>query len=426
MAIEKHEFPSGLQVYVEQVPNAHSTTVNIMVGVGGLEETDESAGLSHLLEHCVHKQTSLFRSNEERLDYEQEHQYYSGANTSSLRTLYYGSGIQFEPLFRGLAATVAEPTLSDKHIAEEVSVVTREARMNLDNNGARSYFASLQHMFNHPYGRPVIGYWEALNFDGDQVRDFHATHYALGKIVVAASGAASIEQVADAAKQYLEASSLRATIKKQRLVPSVRMGEPGTYGIETDQHNNVSLTIAHSIKSATKPSLLNEERFAYWTAHGILSDSVAKSLREDRQLSYDGSYNLDTDGHPNIWHAQASVTCEADKIEQAWQAIDEGIKAVSKLKIAKIRRALLAAQGSALMALDNPGASAGRIISSLEVGLEPNSSEQVVKIYKKLKPADVVEALSQLVASYLETEKYKFISGDKSIVEAYPLIEPKL
>lgn len=433
MALETHEFESGLKVAVEQVPTAHTTAVNVMVKVGGLNEAEDEAGLSHLLEHCVHKQTDLYSSNDNRLEYEQAYQYSSFANTSLSRTMYGARGPKFDPMIRGLAATICTPALKDEHIAEEVAVVTREAKMNLDKPDARMYFAALQHVFSPPYSRPVIGYWQNLAFDGEEVREYYHREYSLGKIAIIATGKASIEEVVLATDKYFESSPLanKTTADPQpqkHSLPPLIIGEPGIYGINTEQHSNVSLESGHPLIEELKAKFLSPARFAYYTAAQFIGSAVAKSLRDDRQLSYDGGYWVNTNNTPEIWTAGANVTCDSEKIDEAIAAFDYGVEKAALVKPGslRIRNSVLAAQGAALISVDDIGAACASITGAIEYGVEPLSREKFVSAYKKMRPADVAEAIQHLAEEYKNSEKFTFIGGDSETIKSYPLLEPKL
>jgi len=430
MSVETHLFDSGLKVAVEQVPSSHTIAVNVMVGIGGLDETEAEAGLSHLLEHCVHKQTDVFPDQETRLDYEKEYQYLSGAVTTPMHTLYYARGVQLEPMLRGLASQVATPALRDEHVAEEVAVVTREAKMNLDNPVARSYFAVHQHLFNSPYSRPVIGYWQKLGYSGEDVRAYFHKAYSLGEIAVVATGKASMAEVVESVDRYLEQSPLADhsadSAPRYANLPNRLLGQSGRYGILGDQHNNVYLQVVHPMDDKLRNIYFGDERFAYYIASNILGSSVAKSLREDRQLSYDGEYWVANDDHPATWRVGASVTCEPLKIEDALEAFDEGVTGVLKLDERKLRLELQAAEGFALQSLDDISSLAARITSSIEYDVEPLSAAETVAIYKRLTPDKVAEALQHLVAAYNNTEKYIFVGGDEEALEGYPIIAPTL
>lgn len=429
--IDTHTFESGLQVYVDHMPNTHSTAVNVIVGVGALDETETEAGISHLLEHCVHQETGLFKDEEARLEYEARNQYSSNANTSANRTLYFSRGPQFEPLMRGLAAFVSTPTLKDEHVAKEVAVVTREARMQLDNIGALGYFATRQHMFNSPYSRPVIGYWEDLEFSGEAVRDYYSRHYTLGTVAIIASGQATTEQVVAAADRYLVQSPLPPSETRPRgfsareLSPAV-YGVPGTYGILGNQHNNVRLESYFLLNDHIKANLAAVDRSAHWLASAIIGASVAKSLRTDRQLSYDGGFGFSASEHPATWAGHASVTCEADKVAVAQEAIVEGIHNALQTPERKIMAEILSWEGSILMGVDDISSRTGRMSGYVEAGHTPPSVQEVLKECKELTPQDIRIAIADIIDNHASAESYVFIQGDEKAVEGLPIVAAEL
>jgi predicted Zn-dependent peptidase len=47
------ELPGGVRVASERVPAVRSVALGFWIGTGSITETDEQAGLSHLLEHML-------------------------------------------------------------------------------------------------------------------------------------------------------------------------------------------------------------------------------------------------------------------------------------------------------------------------------------------------------------------------------------
>jgi predicted Zn-dependent peptidase len=431
MSFEMQTLDSGLTVAAEHIPTAHTTAVTVMVKVGGLYESDSEVGLSHLVEHCVHKQTQLFKDQQERLDYEHSHQYESGASTSQTRTLYYGRGPQFDSLLKGLASLIATPTFNADHVAEEVLVVTREAKMHKDAPSTKSYFASTQHMYNSPYSRPVIGFVDQLNFSPDEVRNYHGTKYSLGKIAVVASGKSSMSDVVGASRKYLEESPLAETANStarnlDNNLPELTIGDTGIFGILGNQSNNISIQTRVPMSEHLKNKFTSEDRFAYWLASGVISKSISKSLREYRQLSYDGGYFLITEPPKAIWETGASVTCDPSKLDEALEAIQEGIVNAGSRTHTQLQNEKLWAEGSVLSSLDEVGSHVGRIIASLNHGMRPLSAQELVKSYKKIKPSDIREAITDLVNEYETTDKFVFVEGAEEAIQDYPILEPNI
>src|SRR5690606_18920754 len=56
--VERTDFPSGLRVVTETMPDARSVTLGAWIGVGGRDEPDELSGVSHFLEHLLFKGTA--------------------------------------------------------------------------------------------------------------------------------------------------------------------------------------------------------------------------------------------------------------------------------------------------------------------------------------------------------------------------------
>src|SRR5687768_1811891 len=63
-SVNKYRLPNGLTVLLEENHHAPVISLNVGVKVGSSDETDEEAGLSHLLEHMVFKGTPSYGPGE--------------------------------------------------------------------------------------------------------------------------------------------------------------------------------------------------------------------------------------------------------------------------------------------------------------------------------------------------------------------------
>ena len=50
--------PAGIPVVVERLPDFHSASLSVYFGTGSRDESDQKAGIAHMLEHMLFKGTS--------------------------------------------------------------------------------------------------------------------------------------------------------------------------------------------------------------------------------------------------------------------------------------------------------------------------------------------------------------------------------
>jgi predicted Zn-dependent peptidase len=55
---------NGLRVVTERMPSVRSVALGFWVATGSAMESDEQAGISHLLEHMLFRGTASYRSEE--------------------------------------------------------------------------------------------------------------------------------------------------------------------------------------------------------------------------------------------------------------------------------------------------------------------------------------------------------------------------
>lgn len=172
----------------------HSSPVvsfNILVHAGSAIETNDEAGLCHVIEHMIFKGTPSRPVGAIARDIEA-----SGgevnAYTSFDQTVFY---INMASRFSDkgleiLSDAVQNPVFDANELSRELEVICEEIRRGRDNP---SYCISenlLGHAFStHTYGRPIIGFAETVkSFTRDKVLNFYHRHYTPDNMTFIAVG----------------------------------------------------------------------------------------------------------------------------------------------------------------------------------------------------------------------------------------------
>jgi predicted Zn-dependent peptidase len=208
--VEEHKLTtleSGVRIVTEEMPSVRSVSLGFWIGTGSRAESDEEAGLSHLLEHLLFKGSEKYASLE--ID-----QIFDGmgaelnAGTGKETTSVYARVIDahLEPAFDVMADIVFRPLLND--VDSERAVILEEIAMYEDDPQEKVFDVLGEAVFgNHPLGRAIIGRAEIIaEAPVPEIVSFHAGRYAPANIVIAAAGAVDHDRLVELARTRVPAA----------------------------------------------------------------------------------------------------------------------------------------------------------------------------------------------------------------------------
>lgn len=431
MAIEAHEFESGLRVFVDHMPGTHTTAVNVHVAVGSIDETDAEAGLAHIVEHCVFNGNTTFKDTHAIESFAKSNQFSVGAFTSISQTMFPARGPQMRPMLKTYGSMICDSVIETEKTSQELKIVEREAKMSFDNPGFHGLFAQFEAMYGGPYARPVIGFPGAITqFRPENIRAFYASMYHLGKVAIVASGKATFPEVVEVADEYFNSSSLaNVRLGTERELPKITPGPTGTFGIvnENSQSNaGVSVNV-RSTKELYDVANDTHTGAAYGPAFQLISKHVFEELRIKRQLSYDGGFSRSNLAHnPDTATITGSVTCDPDKVDECIEAIKETVKESTVIKDTQIAEEISLTAGSCLLAVDDPGNRCRMVSSSVEAGDEPESHLEMINRAKALTVEEVRSAVNHVASVFTAGDPYTFITSHPDNLRELEVLESKL
>jgi predicted Zn-dependent peptidase len=227
-SVSRFQLANGLQVIVERIPNAPLTAVEVWVRVGVAQETAETSGVAHLLEHLLFRGAvglppdaldSAFENAGGILD----------AFTERDWTRFRASVLPDrwrEPLQTLLRCLLA-PALPADALERERRLILRDeyALHHADPIRPARYALFAERFPQHPYGLPLLGDPDTLaRLDIEAVRQFHRAHYRPDRMVVVVVSAVET----DAVRQVVEHAL--SIIPHPPFPPLPQAGEGGTQG----------------------------------------------------------------------------------------------------------------------------------------------------------------------------------------------------
>jgi len=182
---------NGLRVVSEYVPYVQSVSIGLRIDAGSRDETDELAGISHVLEHMLFKGTARRTAR----DIAEVMDAVGGQIDAFTSKEYTGYGARVLPEHVPLAMDVVadmllNSLLDEKELELEKGVILEEYRSVEDapEEYVHELFSKVMWP-DHPLGRSVIGFPEVIKrLTPSDLQTYLDTHYAPDRMICVAAG----------------------------------------------------------------------------------------------------------------------------------------------------------------------------------------------------------------------------------------------
>ncbi len=186
-----HTLPNGVRLLALPMPHVQSASVGVFLRVGSRDETPETNGISHVLEHMAFKGTATRSVQAINLDAERlgaDVNAYTGKDSTG----YFMTGLGQHALqLLGMTADIVlHSTFPEAELQRELEVIRQEAiEYDEDPEDSSSDLLDRALWGDDPMGMPVIGTVENIEgFTRDDLVRHVQRHYVAGKAIVAAAG----------------------------------------------------------------------------------------------------------------------------------------------------------------------------------------------------------------------------------------------
>ena len=180
-----------MQVLLEENRASRVISFNILVKVGSANESDEEAGICHMIEHMLFKGTPSRPAGTIARDVEAAGGEINAYTSLDQTVFYINMATRFaKEGLAILADAVQNPLFDEQELAREKEVVLEEIRREQDNPGRMV----IEHLFEtaykkHHYRRPIIGFPKTVKpFNRNQIIDFYHRWYTPKNMVLIAVG----------------------------------------------------------------------------------------------------------------------------------------------------------------------------------------------------------------------------------------------
>jgi predicted Zn-dependent peptidase len=373
-------------------------SLGLWIGAGSRTESEEQAGLSHLLEHLLFKGSSRYSS----LEIDQIFDAMGAelnAGTGKETTSVYARVIDqhLAEAFDVMADMVFRPAL--REIDSERAVILEEIAMYEDDPQEKVFDVFGEAVFgDDPLGRAIIGRAAVIaETPAEQIMGFHRSRYVPANVVIAAAGAVDHNELVALAEARTTGLDTGAAAPESPSRPAPRAGRRCFERKDTEQF--------HVCLGGPGISRHDERRFALRVLDtifgGTSSSRLFQEIRERRGLAYavytftsayqdTGQVGLYLGTRPdNLAEALAVVGSELVRLREQPATDDELQRAKENLK------------GRVVLALESTGARMNRLGSEILAGAPLLSLDEVVRRID----AVTLDDLSRLVAELWAPEQ---------------------
>jgi predicted Zn-dependent peptidase len=281
--LKQTELSNGLKIITEKIPDIHSASITILIGVGSAAEDQYNNGISHFVEHLLFKGTET-RSSQVIAQSIEDYGGSLNAFTEKEMTCYYAR-VLTEQIYLTLDI-FCDMLLNSLYALEELElerqVILEEIKMYEDTPDELVYDLLFKTIWgNNPLALPVTGSYNSVSkLTRGDIIDFVKNYYTPDNIIFSISGNFDHDKVIGKIKQHFEHIKLSKktfTIETPVLKPAV--------SIQSKDIEQAHVCLATKGLSISSPDRYPLAVIDIALAGGI-SSRLFQEVREKRGLVY--------------------------------------------------------------------------------------------------------------------------------------------
>jgi predicted Zn-dependent peptidase len=378
------------------MPSVRSVSLGFWVGTGSRYESDEQAGLSHLLEHLLFKGTEKYASLE--ID-----QIFDGmgaelnAGTGKETTSVYARVIDehLVDAFDVMADMVFRPTLRD--MDSERQVILEEIAMYEDDPQEKVFDLLGEVTFgDDPLGRAIIGRAEVISqTPAEQIAAFHRSRYRPDNVVIAAAGAVDHDALVQLARERIGDLAPNGSPRPAGHVAVAPDGIRRRFERKDTEQYHVCL-------GATGMSRHDDRRFSLRVLDtifgGTSSSRLFQEVREKRGLAY-AVYSFSS-AYADTGQVGLYVGTRGDNLVSALTVVGSELRRLREEPATpeELHRAKENLKGRVVLALESTGARMNRLGSEILADTPLMPIDEVVERIESVSLEDLAELAEELWA----------------------------
>jgi len=385
---------SGVRIVTEAMPSVRSVSLGFWIGTGSRFESDDQAGLSHLLEHLLFKGSAKYQS----LEIDQIFDAMGAelnAGTGKETTSVYARVIDehLADAFDVMSDMVFRPALRD--IDSEREVILEEIAMYEDDPQEKVFDMLGEAVFGtDPLGRAIIGRASVISgTPPEAIARFHHARYQPGNVVISASGAVDHDVVVELARERTGMAPNGDPAAVVRPGPAVAAAPGRRFERKDTEQYHVCL-------GGQGLSRHDDRRFALRVLDTILggtsSSRLFQEVRERRGLAY-SVYSF-TGAYHDTGQVGLYVGTRADNLVEAMSVVGAELRRfrAEPATPEELARAKENLKGRVVLALESTGARMNRLGSETLAGAHLMAIDEVVERIDAVSQEDLAALTDEL------------------------------
>lgn len=387
---------NGLKVIIREDHRAPMVMTQIWYKVGSADESGNTLGISHVLEHMMFKGTSKVPNDE----FTRISRIYGGSINAATFTNYTNYYQLYPKAYFPMALELEADRMSNLLLRQqdfepEIKVVMEERRQRTeDNPRSRAFerFKWISYPTSH-YRQPVIGHMKTLNnIQLNDVKQWYKTWYTPNNAILVIVGDVESEQALLQVQKYFADTPSRATPQRNDVLEFEHLGYRHME-INTDvQVPNLYMTWnVKSLASAINP----QDAYALTIIRSLLDSGISSRLQDrlvrDRKLLTSVSVSYDPYNRGDSLFSISALPANGVSFEDAQKAIQAEVDALKTEDIPKheLERITTRFVSNLIYNQDNIAGQA-KMIGNLEVnGLSYRLMDELPKYYENVSMSDI-------------------------------------
>jgi predicted Zn-dependent peptidase len=392
---KKTILPNGIKVLTETIPYVKSFSLGFWFNVGSRDESTETNGITHFIEHMLFKGTKKRSARKIAVEIESCGGYLN-AFTSKEHTCYYGRGLadHIEKTFDVISDMIQNSLFKPAEIKKEAGVIIDELN-DVQDNPEELIFEKFEEVIfsgsNLSY--PIIGTEKnILSFSQSDLHNFIKDKYGSNRIVIAVSGAVDHDKLINLTKKYFNGDLGISSIRRKNfnLNNSARA-----------EFIDKEIQQVHAVIGKPTAGFKSEERAKAAVLTQVLGDGSSsrlfQAIRERNGIAYQINSFLNSFYDTSAFGVYLSTN--EKMVEKALGLIYKEFKKLREKKISnsELSKAKEALKGSFILSLEN---TSNRMIRMAQSELYHNrikSTDEVLNIIDKVTVNDVIGSANDLL-----------------------------
>ena len=387
---------NGLKVIIREDHRAPMVMTQIWYKVGSADESGNTLGISHVLEHMMFKGTSKVPNDE----FTRISRIYGGSINAATFTNYTNYYQLYPKAYFPMALELEADRMSNLLLRQqdfepEIKVVMEERRQRTeDNPRSRAFerFKWISYPTSH-YRQPVIGHMKTLNnIQLNDVKQWYKTWYTPNNAILVIVGDVESEQALLQVQKYFADTPSRVTPQRNDVHEFEHLGYRHME-INTDvQVPNLYMTWnVKSLASAINP----QDAYALTIIRSLLDSGISSRLQDrlvrDRKLLTSVSVSYDPYNRGDSLFSISALPANGVSFEDAQKAIQAEVDALKTEDIPKHELERITTRFvSNLIYNQDSIAGQAKMIGNLEVnGLSYRLMDELPKYYENVSISDI-------------------------------------